>query len=801
MNSPARSNLRSNVRPTLRPLAHGLLLALTALPMGVALAGDLDDQSAIVGPTDPLEAWSLINDSQLAVAAGKTLQIVADGTSTVTLERGAEVTRSGTAQDAITLYGNARLGADNSRILGGISLRAFSTEAYLRDSEVIVTTAGLRPTERKAIGVDLAAGPGGAGARNPYAWISGTTLRVEDAPDTSRPYNSGLGVRLQMGQMDIINGSHITAANVGAMLWGEANPAGSLRLGIDNATLESGRGAAIQVMPLEANRYDITVANHSRLIGGDGNLLRVGDDIIRSPEQTDVSFTVDDSRLAGNITFDAATVTGSLDVVLRNKAQIDGRFLNLTSASIDGDSTWLLTGDSNLGRLALGSTGTIGMGDGTTFNTLTVDTFTGDGGTLAFNTQLGDDRSASDRLVITGDANGQANVRVSNAGGTGAKTDRGIELIGIGGASNAQFDLVGRAVGGQYEYSLVKDANGNWYLRSELATAPDPCLADPTLPECNPIDPIDPIDPPTPVLRPEAGAYLANQFAMDQLLRHQWRDRQGGEATAEGVRGWAGVDATNSHLSAVQDQLDLRVQRSRLQLGADVGVFDNGRGRVGVMFTAGQADAQSRSQVTGYSARGKVEGGAAGVYGNWSNEAMYVDAGVQRGQFRNRVQGEGLAAERYDSDIWQSSLEAGYRFTIGQIGSTALSLQPELQLVYTDATTDRHEERNGTIVRSVGDDGLSGRVGLRLQGESRATVGAAVSPYLAVNWYRDGSSNGMAFDEDVLQASVPRNRYEISAGGRVDFRSGLSGWGGLGVMRGDHGYREATANVSVAYRW
>lgn len=315
--------------------------------------------------------WSLINDSQLAVAAGKTLQIVADGTSTVTLERGAEVTRSGTAQDAITLYGNARLSADNSRILGGISLRASSTEAYLRDSEVIVTTAGLRPTEGKAIGVDLAAGVSGAGASNPYAWISGTTIRVEDPPDTSRPYNSGLGVRLQMGQMDIINGSYITAANVGAMLWGEANPAGSLRLGIDNATLESGRGAAIQVMPLEANRYDITVANHSRLIGGDGNLLRVGDDIIRSPEQTDVSFTVDDSRLAGNITFDAATVTGSLDVVLRNKAQIDGCFFNVTSASIDGDSTWLLTGDSNVGRLALGSTGTLGLGDGTTFNTLT----------------------------------------------------------------------------------------------------------------------------------------------------------------------------------------------------------------------------------------------------------------------------------------------------------------------------------------------------------------------------------------------------------------------------------------------
>jgi autotransporter family porin len=173
---------------------------------------------------------------------------------------------------------------------------------------------------------------------------------------------------------------------------------------------------------------------------------------------------------------------------------------------------------------------------------LSLDEFTGNGGTLLFNTQLGDDTSLTDKLVIAGDADGQANVRVLNAGGAGAKTDRGIELIDIGGASNAQFDLVGRAVGGQYEYFLVKDANGNWYLRSELATTPDPCLADPSLPQCKPIiDPIDPIDPitPIPILRPETGAYLANQFALDQMLRHTYRDRQGGAAAVDGIRGWA----------------------------------------------------------------------------------------------------------------------------------------------------------------------------------------------------------------------------------------------------------------------
>jgi autotransporter family porin len=180
---------------------------------------------------------------------------------------------------------------------------------------------------------------------------------------------------------------------------------------------------------------------------------------------------------------------------------------------------------------------------------------------------------------------------------------------------------------------------------------------------------------------------------------------------------------------------------------------------------------------------------------------MYVDASVQRGQFRNRVQGEGLAEERYDSDIWQSSVEAGYRFGIGQIGTTALSLQPELQLVYTDAKTDVHTEANGTVVRAAGNSGLSGRAGLRLQGEGRSAAGASVSPYLAANWYRDGAGNGIAFDDEVLRAGIPRNRYELSAGARVEFRSGFSAWGGFGVMRGDSGYREATANLSVAYKW
>lgn len=790
---------RHSARPqrcTMRPLARCLLLALAVLPATPVLARNLDGQSAAVSRSTAVEAWNLINGSSLTVDGGRTEEITSRD-SLVTLRNGRVEALASGGRANIVLRGTSTLDMTNSALHdGGVEVNDLSN-ARITGS----TLHSVGATRSFSVGISLALSPSESDA-NSTLIVDSSFVRAEASPGAVNLSN-GHAVRLQQGTAILQNGTRVEGANSGVLLLGGTYSAllgQPITLRVDNAQVASDNGAAIWVAPRRLVRYDITIANGSQLSGGDGHLLLVRPDGVATSE-AEVHFTVDDARLAGDITFDTDRVSGNLDVVLRNKAQIDGRFNGVTTADIGSDSTWLMTGDSTVGQLTLGAAGTIGLSDGTTFNTLTVDEFTGSGGTLLFNTVLGDDTSLTDTLVINGDANGQANVRVLNAGGAGAKTDRGIELIDIGGASNAQFDLVGRAVGGQYEYFLVKDANGNWYLRSELTTTPDPCKIDPTLPDCKPIDPIDPIDPIEPVLRPEAGAYLANQFALDQMLRHQYRDRQGGAAAEDGIRGWARVDATQSKLGAVNDQLDLRVDRSRLQLGADLGVFDDGRGRVGVMGTLAQSSATSRSQLTGYSARGKLEGGALGVYGNWATDALYVDASVQRGQFRNRVQGEGLAEERYDSDIWQSSVEAGYRFGIGQIGNTALSLQPELQLIYTDAKTDVHTESNGTVVRAAGNSGLSGRAGLRLQGESRSAAGASVSPYLAANWYRDGAGNGIAFDDEVLKAGIPRNRYELSAGARVEFRSGFSAWGGLGVMCGDHGYREATGNLGVAYTW
>ncbi|WP_312318443.1 autotransporter outer membrane beta-barrel domain-containing protein [Stenotrophomonas sp.] len=779
-----------------RPLASALLLALSTLPLHSALARDIDGERVDIDHEHAAEAWNLTNGAHLTVTNGQTHKISAADTSLVELT-GATVTRADGAGSAIMLSGEATLIATSTRVEGGGITLSDSAHLKMTGSEIVK-----EPSDGAGVGLQLMPD------FDQQALLDSTRIHVISDP-AAHPTLYGIGARVGGGELRLQNKSEILSTNAGVHFIRSLGP-GSM-LTIDDSSVTSLQGPALWIsgQTNTEQRVDIQVSNGSTLTGGDGNLLLARPTGGTGTAHMDVYFAVDDARLSGDVTLDTAAFNGSVNVDLRNNARITGRFNDVTTAHIGTGSTWQLTGDSTVGQVRLDATGSIVLGDGKQFNTLNLDSFTGAGGTLVFNTRLGDDSSATDRLLIAGDADGQANVRVLNAGGAGAKTDRGIELIRIDGASNATFDLVGRAVGGSYEYFLFKDGtDGNWYLRSELATGA-PCDIDPDQPDCQitlpvePIDPVDQVDPvvPTPVLRPEAGAYLANQFAMDHLLRHSWRDRQGEvDAAGERPRGWARVDGTQSRFGKVHDQLTLRVERSRLQLGADLGVFDEGRGRLGLMGTAAQSSATSRSELTGYSARGRVEGGAVGAYAGWSNGTAFVDSTVQRGQFRNRVQGEGLAEERYASDIWQSSLEAGYRIGIGQLGGMALSLQPELQLVYTDARTDLHVESNGTVVRGVGNDGVSGRLGLRLQGNTSAATGVQVQPYLAANWYRDGGSTGMAFDDEVLNASIPRNRYELTGGGRVDLGR-LSGWGGLGVTRGDQGYREVSAQLGMSYRW
>ncbi|NYF35009.1 autotransporter outer membrane beta-barrel domain-containing protein [Stenotrophomonas sp. JAI102] len=586
---------------------------------------------------------------------------------------------------------------------------------------------------------------------------------------------------------------------------------------LTNARVEGLSGPAILVRERdEPVVADITVRNGSTLVAGNGVLLEATDTVT-------VAFNVESSTLAGNIINGAAATT---HVNLGNNASITGVFDNVTSATLAVGGRWQLAGDSDVGALTLNSGGTVALGDGTAFNTLTVSgDFVGAGGALLFNTVLGDDASDSDKLIIGGSTSGQTNVAVNNVGGAGAQTVNGIQLIQVGGASNGVFTLAGRAIGGQYEYFLhqgttAAPTEGNWYLRSALPVAPDPCLADPTLPGCTPVVvPPDPdpcvvnpalpqCQPPIPVLRPEPGAYLANQAAATQMFGMRLSDRTGGTTRGLSERGaWARVSRNQADYGVIADQLSVNGDTSVLQVGTDLLSWGaDSRGQFGVMLGGGRANNTVTSRETGYSAKGKVEGQAVGVYASWLQDpaqttGVYVDAWAQYAQFKNTVQGDALAKERYDSDAKTASVEAGYSFKVVDSASTSMFLEPQLQLSYTDFSADRHVETNGTVIDGNDAGGLTSRVGVRLFGHANSSIGNRVQPFVAVNWIHGADDNSLRFDGDRLEGGLPKDRYEAKAGASLQLGQRWTAWGDMGLQKGQAGYRDVAGQIGLRASW
>lgn len=189
--------------------------------------------------------------------------------------------------------------------------------------------------------------------------------------------------------------------------------------------------------------------------------------------------------------------------------------------------------------------------------------YTGNDGHLSLNTALGDDNSVTDKLVVKGDTSGTTSVSVTNAGGKGAATIDGIEVIHVDGVSDGEFIQAGRIVAGAYDYSLGRgqdENSGNWYLTSGK-TNPDP--------QPNP-------DPdPDKDLRPEGGSYTANLAAANNMFVTRLHDRLGETQYIDALTGeqkvtsmWMRHVGGHNNWRDGSGQLKTQSNRYVLQLGA-----------------------------------------------------------------------------------------------------------------------------------------------------------------------------------------------------------------------------------------
>ena len=713
---------------------------------------------------------------------------------------GSEITADGEFWQAISvLDGTARVASSRLRTLGQNGHGLYAEGSGGKNPQVSAGMTDILTEGHGAIGaiarlggsVHLADSVVRTTGVNSHGVLSGGTGEMMLTNTHVRTEGEGAWAAVinDHGRMRIDGGSLVSVQNGG--VWLRSSRDAGLTLS-NGALVSGGNGIALALDAAVAGRFDVVVEGRSQMEG----------DIVITPEDEDAGLPPQSDvhvRLA-----EGSLWQGSSDLV--------------QTMAIESGSQWTLSGDATVGELSVLNSGVALSDGGGRFNTLTVDgDLHSEGATFLFQGALAGDDSAMDRLHVRGDTSGDALIAVKNIGGVGAPTADGIQLIEIDGTSRASYALSGRAVGGSYEYflfqgGLADPADGNWYLRSQWF---DVCQDNPAAPGCvvdpDPIDPTDPIDPvdpinpilPPPVLRPEAGAYLANQSAAINMFSHRMNDRIGAVSLDEGRAAWARVGRQQADFSAVGGQLSIDGNTSVLQIGTDL--VRRGNAAFGVMLGTGRADSSAVSDLTGYSAKGRVRGSAVAVYGTWlqtadGTQGAYMDANLQYGRFDNRVQGIGLEPEHYDSRMVSASLEAGYTFNVWQGPASALYVQPQLQLNHVDFRADRHVESNGTVIDHADAGGLSGRLGVRVFGHGTA-AGNTVQPYLGVNWLRGSGTSTLQFNGDTLGADVPRNRYEVQAGAELKLGQRWGAWGGVSVQHGDYGYRNVGGQLGLRMAW
>ncbi|HAP26510.1 MAG TPA: hypothetical protein DCR74_13010 [Achromobacter sp.] len=203
--------------------------------------------------------------------------------------------------------------------------------------------------------------------------------------------------------------------------------------------------------------------------------------------------TVTLHALGAVMTGDVMADSGRVNVRLANGSSWTGAVLSgqgvVDSVSALDGSAWNVRGDSALKTLKnAGFVQFVAPDAQTGFKTLTVSDYIG-GGTLVMNTQLGDDTSLTDKLIIDGGAvTGSTGLRIMNAAGTGALTTQGIPLVqAVNGASisadafhldagSTGFRSTSNTLGWNgYEYFLLQGGAGgvasDWYLTSAYLPA------------------------------------------------------------------------------------------------------------------------------------------------------------------------------------------------------------------------------------------------------------------------------------------------------------------------------------------
>ncbi|EBS0652442.1 fibronectin-binding autotransporter adhesin ShdA [Salmonella enterica subsp. enterica serovar Yolo] len=567
-----------------------------------------------------------------------------------------------------------------------------------------------------------------------------------------------------------------------------------------------------------ANTYsgDTNVQEGTLWLSGDGSIGEMG------------------SQQAVNVASDA-TFGGSNGTTVNGKVTNEGTLV--FGDSEETGAIFTLNGDLvNMGTMTSGSSSS------TPGNTLYVDgNYTGNGGSLYLNTVLGDDDSATDKLVITGDASGTTDLYI-NGIGDGAQTTNGIEVVDVGGVSTSDaFVLKNEVNAGLYTYRLYwNESDNDWYLASKAQSDDDDSGGDDTPSDGgddggnvtppddggdggNVTPPDDggdggDVTPPddggdvAPQYRADIGAYMGNQWMARNLQMQTLYDREGSQYRNADGSVWARFKAGKAESEAVSGNIDMDSNYSQFQLGGDILAWGNGQQSVtvGVMASYINADTDSTgnrgADGSQFTSSGNVDGYNLGVYATWFADAQthsgaYVDSWYQYGFYNNSVESGDAGSESYDSTANAVSLETGYRYDIALSNGNTVSLTPQAQVVWQNYSADSVKDNYGTRIDGQDGDSWTTRLGLRVDGKLYKGSRTVIQPFAEANWLHTSDDVSVSFDDATVKQDLPANRAELKVGLQADIDKQWSVRAQVAGQTGSNDFGDLNGSLNLRYNW
>ncbi|EAS7981638.1 fibronectin-binding autotransporter adhesin ShdA [Salmonella enterica] len=543
-----------------------------------------------------------------------------------------------------------------------------------------------------------------------------------------------------------------------------------------------------------ANTYsgDTNVQEGTLWLSGDGTIGEMG------------------SQQAVNVASDA-TFGGSNGTTVNGKVTNEGTLV--FGDSEETGAIFTLNGDLiNMGTMTSGSSSS------TPGNTLYVDgNYTGNGGSLYLNTVLGDDDSATDKLVITGDASGTTDLYI-NGIGNGAQTTNGIEVVDVGGTSTSDaFVLKNEVNASLYTYRLYwNESDNDWYLASKAQSDDDDSGSDVTPPDddsdVTPSDDGDDGGDVAPQYRADIGAYMGNQWMARNLQMQTLYDREGSQYRNADGSVWARFKAGKAESEAVSGNIDMDSNYSQFQLGGDILAWGNGQQSVtvGVMASYINADTDSTgnrgADGSQFTSSGNVDGYNLGVYATWFADAQthsgaYVDSWYQYGFYNNSVESGDAGSESYDSTANAVSLETGYRYDIALSNGNTVSLTPQAQVVWQNYSADSVKDNYGTRIDGQDGDSWTTRLGLRVDGKLYKGSRTVIQPFAEANWLHTSDDVSVSFDDATVKQDLPANRAELKVGLQADIDKQWSVRAQVAGQTGSNDFGDLNGSLNLRYNW